>query len=661
MKSTYSVAEAAKLLGYSKNSVYGFLKNKEIKSTRLGKGKFRIAQEEIARVLARKPEEIQKTEEVEDEPRSRPVERKVGDGDVLQSALLPPPRPGKSLSDLSGESVLHTLRLWFAERVGFPSLFDWLASLNSIIIGLSLYLYSSQLDLLSLGRLSLWLNPIRLGLMLGGVGLILASMIQGEVNKKVSPTNIFRFFLSATYFGLAAVLFIGAEYDGFLIHGLFGLMILVEAISGVESATLYVLYILGLLASIFVTFSFFPNSSFMGSAMLGLKSIFGSFSWLISLLMIVLFMSGIYGLFWNKKLLRNISLVYGVLLCVLAIYYGSGNFWSRSFSVLIAGLIGLVLPNWEMFKARLVTDRPMVFKMFGTVLVCFAVVILLIAVVQGTLVNNTNRVLFDKAEFVKVELAKNINDLKAGATDLANNSSFINAYNRVQREELNNQLKLLSLGRKDLVIVGVIDKGGKVLVTYPASVVISDTIFSKSGFYTTIMNTGGVYNSAELESLTGEINNVFVIAVPIADSRKVVNGVLVVAISGVNLSSEMQSIGQAELGQEVFAIGEGGKMMIHPDLSKLGTVVNEADTGYDLWKSELINKDGYNYRGVHCLFGASRLPEYGQTLIVAEPLQKALDVSSSWLSGLLLLLLVVGIGVLVAYIYINKKPIEEET
>ena len=51
MEKTYSVKEASKLLGYSTNSVYSFLKDGDIKSVRIGKGKFRIPQSEIDKFL----------------------------------------------------------------------------------------------------------------------------------------------------------------------------------------------------------------------------------------------------------------------------------------------------------------------------------------------------------------------------------------------------------------------------------------------------------------------------------------------------------------------------------------------------------------------------------------------------------------------------------
>lgn len=646
MKKTYSVSETAKILGYSTNSIYGFLKEGLINSVRIGKGKFRIPEKEIKKFEDNKGEK--KT--IESKKMSE------ADQDVfLPSSLLPPPRPGKSLSDLSGESFLHTFSLWLVERVGFPTLFDWLISLTSIVLGMSLFLYSNQQEVLSLGRLSLWLNPIRLGMIFGGLGLILASMIQEEVGRLVNLTNIFRYFLGAAFLGLSGVLLSGGDVDGFLIHGLFGLVILIEALSGVESSTLYMFYVFGLLISVFIALNFFPDSSGMSMIILGLKSVLGGFGWLLSLLVLVLITSGLYGFFWNKRFLKNISFVYGLMLCGLALYYGIENYWSKAFAVLMAGLIGMALPFWDSFKARLVIERTLVFKVFGSVLVSFILMIFMIAAVQGTLISNANRGIAEKAEFAQVELSRTIDGLTQGVTDLSKNEVFINALVRSQSKELANQLKFLLLGRTDVAIAGVIDAKGKPIASYPAATILGSFSFADAGFFKSTLNTGKTYVSVTLEDFIEGIDDVILIAVPTVDTKNVVSGVLVVAVSGVNLSSELQRVGDSTLEQEIVAIGEEGKIVVHPDADKLGTVVSEADGSYDLWKTNALNVEGYNRKGVHSLFGSSRLSKYGLTIIASEPTQKVFDVSLAWLTWLLILPLFIGIVMLTAIVFI-KTP-----
>ena len=51
MPATYTVKQVSKLLGYSTNSIYTFLKEKRLKGVRIGKGRFRIPQSELDKFL----------------------------------------------------------------------------------------------------------------------------------------------------------------------------------------------------------------------------------------------------------------------------------------------------------------------------------------------------------------------------------------------------------------------------------------------------------------------------------------------------------------------------------------------------------------------------------------------------------------------------------
>lgn len=654
MKKTYSVAEAAKYLGYSNNSIYGFIKSGEIAASRVGRGKFRISQKEIDRLIINKD-----TGEGFEDHKKRIVDQpSLTQLNIVPGDLLPNPRPGKSLSDLSGEPPLHTLRLWFEERVGLPTLFDWLISLSSIILGLSLFLYSNQLDILTLGRLSVWSSPIRFTLIFGGMGLIVASMIKGEYGKLSDMTLYFHLILSAAYLGLAAILFSSKDLDGFLIYGLFGVVILIEVFTAIKSSSLYALYIFGLLVSILFVYQFSPDSG-ISVVTSGLKFVLDGYGWILSLAVVLMIVVGLYGYLWKRSFLKQVTFIYGIFLCVLALYYSTGSYWSRSFSVLLAGMVGMVLPFWETFKIRLQTNRTLVFKLFSLILVSFMIPMLVIAVIQNVLISNTYRELGDKAEFAKVQLSSTIDYLEQGMMDLTTNESFINAVSRKQSSEVLNQLRLLILGRSDVVLVGVIGAKGLPLVTYPSSSTINATNFSESAFFADVYKTGNNYLSSDLESLGVGMENVLLVSVPVIDAKNIVSGVLVAAISGVNMSYDLQRITQQSLGQEVVVIGEGARYIAHPDTTKLGMVVSEVDSSYSLWKYGLEKTEGYNWNGVHSLFRASMMPEYGFCVVVSESIQKVLDISSSWLAWLLFLQFIVGIVVFVSFMFKKQTGLKE--
>jgi len=680
---TYTVKEAAKKIGYSTNSVYGFLKNGAIKAVRIGRGKFKIPEKEIEKLTlkgidkdtVREPVKenkvLEKTTSVKSKyPIFKPTlgleyRRKNKSFSplpqtVYESAVLPKPRPGKSLADLSGESVLHTLRLWFEDRVGLPKLFDWLTSITSILLGISLFLYSSQLDILTVGRLSLWMNPIRIGMILCGIGLILAAMVQEEVGKQMNIANYFRFTLVIIFLGLAGVLYAGGDIDGALIHGLFGVAIFVEALTGVRSSTVYTIYILGLLISTFVVYQYFPKGSGLSAIAIGMVSMLGGWAWILGGAMLVMILTGLYGYFWNKKFLKNILAIYGVMLCALAIYYGATNYWTRAFAVLIAGMIGMLLPYWENFKQRMADERPVVFKMFGIILMCFSIPMILIALVQGTLISNAYRNLIDKAEYAKVEFSDEVGGIKQGATDLTMNNSFVTAVGRNQVSEVANMLKFLFVGRTDVSAAGVIDLNGDPVAIYPSSGVFSNSNFSAKQFFLTVVQTGKPYSSTSMEELTTGIDNQYLIAVPVTNTKNVLSGVLVVSLSGINLSSELQAIGQTSLQQQIFAINNDGRYIIHPDSRKLGTMLTESDALGDIWRQNKLTSEGYDWKGTHALFGSSKDERLGLTIVAEQSIQKVLDVSSGWLAGLLFMQLIAGLIIFVFFIFFGNTKMKEE-
>ncbi len=300
MKKTYSVSEAARLLGYSTNSVYSFLKKGDIKSTRLGKGKFRIPQAEIDRLLAREPIET----DVDQNVIAEPV--------VSEPLRLNVPRPGKSLSELGSDKPFRTVLLWFQERAGLPSLFDWFVALSSIVLGITLFIYNKQLDSLLVGRFALWFTPIKIALLCGGVGLILADMLRDETPMFKNFNNVFRYILAATFLGLAFIQLQSNDADGFLIDGLFALVILVEVMFGIISSTAYMFYLLGLMVEISLIVYLYPGNSGLSEISATVSKLTGGSTWIFGVLSILVVGLSVFGYFWNKMVLKIVLGIAGI-------------------------------------------------------------------------------------------------------------------------------------------------------------------------------------------------------------------------------------------------------------------------------------------------------------------------------------------------------------
>ena len=134
MPATYTVKQVAKLLGYSTNSIYTFLKEKRLKGTRVGKGRFRIPQSEVNKILLSGQTEAVKLSEV-----------RVG-----QHAKADSSARMQTTADLQGEIQELSYR---DSAITVPNLFDWFVGVSSIVYGFAMWLFSSasiELSVLSL-------------------------------------------------------------------------------------------------------------------------------------------------------------------------------------------------------------------------------------------------------------------------------------------------------------------------------------------------------------------------------------------------------------------------------------------------------------------------------------------------------------------------------
>lgn len=650
MEKNYSVEEAAKLLGYSRNSIYSFLKDGDIKSVRIGKGMFRIPQSEIDRFTGGNSSRLEDKRMVEEVVKEA---KEQAQPDEPTPLVLPMPRPGKSLEELGGEPPLYTLKLWFEERVGFPRLFDWFIGLSSIVLGLSMFLHSKQVDLLLVGRFAVWFTPIRIALILSGLGLIVSDMIQDEFLRYRKLSNYFRLVLFGTYLALSWILFLGNDIDGLLIYGLFSLVILLEAASGMRSSNAYMIYIQGLFIGTALIFLFYPADSGLSPIAGGLISILDGFTWVWTLFVVSFILVALYGHFWDRKVLKNVSAFCGILLTILALHYANNNFWDRAFFVLLAGMVGMILPFWERFKSKFETERPMVFRMFGTVLIFFSLVVVLIAIVQSILMSDANRNLAEKAEFGRITVEGVVNGGWSALGGIAQNSLFQNAFKKADIEGMDSFTKAIFKNNNDLGVVIVLDESGRAVASYPFSSDIVGATYASENFFR-IVTDNRQYISRSVEPLTNVSKNSVTIATPIVEKGNIVIGSIVATVNLDTLGDRLQDVATSDEDQKVSLIDVDGRWLVSPGTGGLGERILESDTSNLMWSTTTEAEMGYDENGKYTLFRSSKSKDLGWTIVVTEPIFEILNVSRS---GLMIVLFLLSVAVLtVSFSFVFSKP-----
>jgi len=626
----YTVKEVAKLLGYSTNTIYGYLRTGEIKSLRMGRGKFRIPESELAR-----------------------LEGSVKSEDTL--TVLPEPRPGKSLEALSGETPWHILKLWLAERVGLPRLFDWMVSLSSIVLGMSMFLYNRQMDVFVAGNLSDWFIPIRLSLIVAGFGLILADMIQDEFPGYRHLNNIFRLILVVTCFALAFMQMRAGDADGLIINGLFGFVILLEALFGLVSSVAYAMYVGGLAVGILWFMQYFPSVADKSSIYTAIYRVIDGYSVLLYGIAVFVLLALIWGFFTSKRLLLFILGFLGLLLVTLSMHYASDSNWARAFFVLIIALTGILLPFWEDFKYRSEEDRTMMFRMFGGVLMTFFMAIAVIGIVQSTLLRSARQNLADKADYGKSIVDNAIVNTLVALYSLSDNEIFRKALVEENKEVLNSLSQSLYKNHEELENMSIVDGKGEVIVAYPNE---GDRQVDYKGMnYLRNVKIGENSNfSGKVQEYPFGGKNTVVVGVDVRQpDGKIIGGVYASYKLKV-LGDRLGELASEPLGQHFGLLDKDGEWLSNVDENLVGSKVAETDITYLSW---LTNKEfniGYNGSGRYSMVAIKAVKNVNWTVTVAQPVFAVLDVGKSG-QAIVLVLLFATVVIAASSYAITKNPL----
>lgn len=190
MEKTYTVKQVSDILGYSTNSIYTFLKEKRIVGIRVGKGRFRISQSEMNKIL-----HLQKNEVIQTRVQNVPI-----------TQIVEPQMATIQLEENGFEKHLESI------KVSAPALFDWFVSLISMIIGLTMIMFVRNFEENISTRLLQFLLPIKINLLMAGIGLFILNCLN---RARKGWFYIFHAVITVNFFAQALILFFGKDILGF--------------------------------------------------------------------------------------------------------------------------------------------------------------------------------------------------------------------------------------------------------------------------------------------------------------------------------------------------------------------------------------------------------------------------------------------------------------
>lgn len=563
MPATYTVKQVAEILGYSTNSIYTFLKEKRIKGVRVGKGRFRIPQSELDRLLL-----TTKTKGGTSQRKSQeviPLATEIPS--ILQIA-----HPSGVVEQQHGYSPITGLIDGFGRRaVDVPSLFDWYIGISSIVLGFSLALFSRLFEEVTVVQFLPWMSSVRVSFILGGFGLLFTDII-GESRSRWHIT--FHAVLAASYAALAFIMLGINDGDAVMLFGLLSVTMIVTyllGMGGIGSLSLY-LWFLTLLPPFVhyvwpLDFNVPPLWSVFAPVHPGLFLGF----WTAA--------SAIEGwlLWWGyhkKRLVFWIIMgLSAAALVATSVWYATNSFWIRSFFTLVLGVFTLFSPVWGAFRFAHKKDRRLVFSLFGYLLMLFIVGINIIRFMQTNVLEFASNQYLNKVNYGRVVVETTLTSVKMGLESAAQNQLLVSAIAKEDTEVIGGILRGLyegSLGVRRLLAVTL---NGDILASYPLDESLVGQNIAYREYFTNAVLTKKTFISDVFESIGSSPRAVVAFAVPFIGSDSEVTGILIGSLDLDYLGDRLQQIASAKDGEYFTVVDRTGKRLIHPKKELIGTMV----------------------------------------------------------------------------------------
>ena len=591
MTATYTVKQVAQLLGYSTNSIYTFLKGKRIKGVRLGKGRFRIPQSEIDRLM-----QTQKSNK----------SLLAVTGSVPSVASLRPVQQG---------TLVQTQPIIGDIRVQIPSLFDWFIATSAVVTGVALFLFNQSTNPSPVAVMPYVAPFLRWTLIIAGIGSYLSSVSQGSERWH----KLFHGILMVGGSFAAIGLWKQREFDGALIYASLALVIGLSLWKKAHGRTGIQLYmsLLAIVAAIVPMLT--PRSDHIQRFM----DIFNLSPWVVTLIFGGLGVGFIF-LIWNRngkmKFFWWASLwVAGFACLAVAFWYAQFLYWSRAFFFITLGFTSLFLPIWEELKAvRTKRQFFMVHGLFGGVFAVLFTSVLIVSVIQFVLLERTKTELVHRLDYGKIALDETITTTQNFLVATSRDNELIKAVEADDKAQMNRLSRQLFESSTTIRRIVILDAKGQGISLYPFGT-FDQTDLSFRDYYIETKKTGLPYISSVFQALVDQSGRqVVVVAVPILKSNGEFVGVLTGSLDLEKLSHKLDKIAMSENGEYFLAIDREGKRVIHPDMTIVGTEVPSDHPARKALDGERGVGYGENLEGEPAVIAYDRLQALGWSIALVD-------------------------------------------
>ncbi len=529
MERTYTVREIAEILGYSTNSVYSFLKKQRIKGIRLGKGRFRISQEELSRILH-----------------------------TSKTNTLP------SVSkDITIKKKIYPIRC---------SLFDWFLGVVSILIGISLALFSIFYIDVGIRPYLNWIISIQASFIAGGIGVLLCNIMTDK--KSLTWLKIFYGLLIIAYTIFALIKWQMQQNGSALLFGLFPPFIVFNAWANNRRALTFILFcfLYSLLIPVSIILNFPITLPDFAQFVYGNHYLFGGL-WLLIVLLVI--GPGIWSYFHNKKILNIISGIMAVIFISLSMWFADILAWQTSITALMMGLGCLVIPRYEKKGIGGGKEQKMTFILSIVTIILLSLMLGVIWITQRNITEFANREELKKTQVGELIVEEFINNNKNILEKASRNALFTDSLTDKNANRLNELAKNVFQSGDGFLRILVWDGQGNVITVYPHDAALEGHNLSYREHFKKTMATGKTFISDQFESARPGGQLVEVVSTPVFGINNEPIGVISGTLNMALLSDELQKLTDVQNGEYFTMIDRNGKRIIHPNIALIGKEIEE--------------------------------------------------------------------------------------
>lgn len=629
MPKYYTVKEVADILGYSTNSVYTFLKEKRIKGIRVGKGRFRIPEEELTWIL-----HLSK----------RPAEAlSVSGGTSVVPVASSPVVPVAETSVQTSGTIP-----WYAKRLsaGFivrANIFDWFIGLGAMVAGAGLFLFN-QSNVVQGGLIKPYLSAARVMLITVGVGVVVSNIFEG-----LHPwRRVFYILLTLLSLGSVWSLARIQDYDGAILYGSMGLLVAVNAVYAIDGIMSILFYMTLLLVSAVIVLFFGADVAHVQA----FSALFSLPNYLVAVFFTLIGGINMIG-YWIGYRQRSVwfricAWISAVISFGAAVWYGNMEYWSRAMYFVVLGFFNLITPLWPMIANRNQSrkDHATIHIFLGLVSIVIFMTVFAVYQLQHMLWVQKTAEFHNKMMIAQRLLVRAFDTAQGVLTTTALNQDLVTAVKKKDLTVINQYAKVLYQSHSYIRRIIVLSSEGQGIALYPYGT-FDQTNLAFRDYFITVRNTRKPYISGVFESSADNAHRqVVTVTVPLVTAIGDFAGVLSASIDLDAVNMELQQIANEEKGEIFSVMDKKGQRVLTPDMTLVGTQVPQDDPirlGLKTFSSG--TKETIEYNSQLGVVAYNVLPQLGWTVRLRAPVGSVVvinDVAILSILGAIMAILVVA-------------------